>query len=159
VPVPAFDANAKCFGGGWFEAVRWHESRDCASGYFSMTCPWRISLRLDSRRPSKKKVESIRGGQNSQTFLLPLRRQPLAVTCQLTRLSPNIYVVGVTIRAVITRTHAILRRKSTERCSVSRGHSHAYKWFSRYTRAFAYKMLLRYFRRANTSALSPLCRN
>lgn len=21
VPVPAFDANAKCFGGGWFKAV------------------------------------------------------------------------------------------------------------------------------------------
>lgn len=44
VPVPAFDANAKCFGGGWFKAVRCHESRDCTSGHFPVTCPRRISL-------------------------------------------------------------------------------------------------------------------
>lgn len=83
----------------------------------------RGGLASGSRRPSKKKAESIRGTELAD---LSLASSPGAVTCQLTRLSPNIYVVGVTIRAVITTKHAILRRK-TEGCSVSRwtrGHSY-----------------------------------
>lgn len=56
-------------------------------------------------RPSKKKarVNSPRG-----RLSFCLSPQSLAVTCQLTRLSSNIYVVGVTTKAVIMATHAIL---------------------------------------------------
>lgn len=87
VPVPAFDANAKCFGGGWFKAVRWYESRDYAGDYFSMTCPRRISLRFATTLEEESRVNA----RDKTRKPLPLRREPWLVNW---RVYPLIFMLS-----------------------------------------------------------------
>lgn len=74
--VPTFDANAKCFGGGWFKAVRWHESRDCAGGCFSVTCPRRISLGFATTLEEESRVNSRDGTRRPFSCVFAESRQP-----------------------------------------------------------------------------------
>lgn len=74
-----------------------------------VTAPTAVSLRYtDVGKIATTLEEESRVNSPGEDFPLA-NQQPLAVTCQPTRLSTNIYVVDVTTRAVITTTmHAIL---------------------------------------------------
>lgn len=124
-----FDANTKYVGGGWFKAVRWHESRDCAGGCFSVTCPRRISLGFASTLEEESRVNS--GDRTRRLFS--------CVLAGSRDLSTDAFIPQY---LCCRRDHQdgyydearnFAKESTTEGCSVSRwtrGHLHAYKWFS-----------------------------